>query len=281
MRQFRSIVPLLLTALGGCQPPLDSEARHAAETRQTDAPPSDSRPDPSGLGQQDVAPFALPASYASARAALLAGGWLPLRDAGCWANVGGRAEVCNVLPETEACSSDGRCVMHFGHVEQATVLRVTTYGDWSRWSLEGRDGLQVASSQASSVEAAPALACPASTFDGFLAAFASSEATRIAFTAPLVRVAELNSTEDGDFSREVLMRGREYAGFNIRHEGDAFRFVDAEGRIDPSPLPLDIGRTSNTYTVRYQYGMSEGNDYVFVAHAGCWRLVADPEPPTP
>jgi hypothetical protein len=35
------------------------------------------------------------------------------------------------------------------------------------------------------------------------------------------------------------------------------------------------------YSVSYEYGMSEGNSYVFLKQNGCWYLAADPEAPTP
>ncbi|WP_101926521.1 MULTISPECIES: hypothetical protein [Luteimonas] len=212
---------------------------------------------------------------------LLDAGWLPLRDPECWTNVGGTEEVCDVLPETEACSSDGHCIMHFGHAGQAKILRVTTYGDWSGWNLAGADGLQVKSSQEVLSTAAQPLACPASTFDEFLSVFAANEATRVAFTVPLVRVVELNSNNEGDFPREVLVRNGAYTGFNVRYEGGAFHYVDAGGKVDSTPLLLDVKPEDNTYLVRYRYGMSEGNSYVFEAYEGCWRLAADPEPPAP
>jgi len=40
-------------------------------------------------------------------------------------------------------------------------------------------------------------------------------------------------------------------------------------------------RAGNTFDVRYRYGMSAGNAYVFEALDDCWRLVADPEPHAP
>ncbi|NYZ63188.1 hypothetical protein [Luteimonas deserti] len=281
MLQFRSIFLLVLPALSACQPALESGAQRSTVALPVDAQRAASESADSERSRERAAEIALPAGYASARAALLGAGWLPLRDPECWTKVGGRAEVCNVLPETEACSSDGHCVVHFGHIGQAKLLRVTIYGDWAAPDLARAEGLEVKSSQESPVAATPSLACPASTFEGFLAAFAADEATRVAFTAPLVRVAELNSTDEGDVPRAVLIPGDVYAGFNVRHGNGAFHHVDAWGKVDPAPLPLDVKRADETYEVRYHYGMSEGNSYAFEAHEGCWRLVADPEPPAP
>ncbi|WP_394000197.1 hypothetical protein ACF3M1_09865 [Luteimonas sp. WGS1318] len=200
--------PVALTVLSACQQPVpDSGAHPLSATPQVAVQHADRAPVDLEGDRQAAAAFALPASYASARTELLGAGWRPLRDPECWTNVGGRAEVCSVLPETEACSSDGHCVMHFGHVGQAKTLRVITYGDWRKWNAAGTGGLQVKASQASTLATVPSLAYPASTFDGVLPAFAADEATRAAFTAPLVRVAELNSTDDGDVPREVLVRG--------------------------------------------------------------------------
>lgn len=280
MWRLRSVFPLVFFALLACQPALDP-AQASIASLQADPQHAASDAADSGPSGLSAAPPALPANYASARAVLLGAGWLPLRDPECWANVGGRAEVCNLLPETEVCSGDGYCVLHFGHVNESKTLRVTTYGDWARWNLPGADGLQLRSSQESSLATLSPLACPASTFDGFLSAFASSEATRLAFTAPLVRVAELNSTDEGDFPREVLVRGGAYTGFNVRYGRGMFHHVDAGGEVDPAPLPLEVKRAGNTFDVRYRYGMSEGNSYAFEALDGCWRLVADPEPPAP
>lgn len=281
MRHSRFIIALAVTASSACHPALNVDAPQSAAALPGAVQPGFADPVGSQAGSEATASAALSANYASARTALLEAGWLPLRDPGCWTNVGGRAEVCNVLPETEACSSEGHCVMHFGHLARAKTVRMTTYGDWTRWNLPGGDGMQVKSLQEAELTGAPGGTCPASSFDGFLLAFATDEATRIAFTAPLVRVVELNSTNEGDFPREVLVRGDAYAAFNVRYAGGTFHHVDAAGRVDPAPLPLDVKRVGTAYEVRYRYGMSEGNSYVFEAHAGCWRLAADPEPPTP
>lgn len=71
-------------------------------------------------------------AYQALREKLLAAGWLPLRDPQCWDNIGGEAAVCNQLPETESCSVDGRCIMHFASRQDRAKVRVGTEGPYEK-----------------------------------------------------------------------------------------------------------------------------------------------------
>ncbi|MGN6153727.1 MAG: hypothetical protein ACTHOH_17240 [Lysobacteraceae bacterium] len=251
-------------------------------------PPSTTTPPPAAAGTPAPAK-ALPSAvaegkpYATVRQALLADGWLPLRDPECWSNIGGDAPVCNQLPEVESCSSDGYCNMDFA--DGARRLEVTTYGPYDRWNTPGQESaLQVKSFELLPLPGADAAArCPSGDFDAFLKAFASDDGARLAFTAPLVKVAEIEDRGDeGYFPRMTYQTASAYRGFNVAYAGDAFHFVDGNGRRDPNPLSLKIGAPSpDRREVSYLYGMSEGNSYRFDLRDGCWRLTEDPRPPTP
>jgi hypothetical protein len=220
--------------------------------------------------------------YAAVRQALLADGWLPLRNPECWSNIGGDAPVCNQLPEVESCSSDGYCNMDFA--DGARRLEVTTYGPYERWNTPGQESaLQVKSFEVQPLSADVPPACPSNDFDAFLKVFASDDAVRTAFTAPLVKVAEIEDRgDDGYFPRMTYQTATTYRGFNVVYAGDAFHFVDGNGRRDPKPLALKIDAPSpDRREVSYLYGMSEGNSYRFDLLDGCWRLTEDPRPPTP
>jgi hypothetical protein len=231
--------------------------------------------------------------YAGLRKTLLDAGWLPLRDPMCWENVGGEARVCSELPEVESCSGDGRCAMNFASEKDGAKVRVTTYGDYGRWNTPGEESaLLVKSVSFSPVKAALAAAdpsaapvsprCPSRDFDAFLKAFATDPVVERRFTAPLVAVSELYSTDDGDLSRLVYVDGASYDDFNVAFAGDAFHFVDAEGKTDAAPLKLSVeAETEKVRKVRYLYGMSEGNSYRFEEQGDCWYLTEDPEPPSP
>lgn len=223
--------------------------------------------------------------YATLRGRLLQAGWLPLRDPACRENVGGEATVCFELPEVESCSGDGYCNMGFANAAAGKRMVVTTYGPYERWNTPGEEAaLAVRSWDVSVLGTAPAAApaCPSPEFDAFLKAFATDAQIRRAFTAPVVKVAELGGGEDGGETVPVYVDGAHYAGFNVVHDGKAFHFVDGEGATDPAALPLEIqARGADAREVRYRYGMSEGNSYRFERKDGCWRLTEDPEPPSP
>lgn len=233
--------------------------------------------------------FAVDMAYADLRKRLTDAGWLPLRDPMCRENVGGEARVCAELPEVESCSGDGHCVMHFANAEQGKRMRVTTYGPAERWNVPGEEAAFAVKSWdvsalepvAKSIEGAVP-ACPSRDFDVFLKAFASDPRIERAFTAPVVKVAELYSDDAGDKTRMVYVAGGAYDDFNVDHVDDAYRFVDSEGKVDTTPLELDIAREGDRMrAVSYRYGMSEGNSYRFEDRGDCWYLAQDPDAPAP
>jgi hypothetical protein len=230
------------------------------------------------------ADFAEDMAYATLRGRLIDSGWLPLRDPMCRENVGGTAPVCNELPEVESCSGDGRCVMHFANADDGKRIRVVTYGPYQRWNLPGEEAaLAVKSWQVTALASAAASpACPSRDFDAFLKAFATDDRVEQAFIAPLVKVAELYSDDKGDHARMVYMDGAGYDDFNVNYAGNAFHYVNAEGKVDRSPLSLEVTQDgASARVVRYRYGMSEGNSYRFEEKNGCWYLTQDPDAPAP
>lgn len=255
---------------------------------------------PATASSASVAPAAQPAAaasfaftqdmpYADLRRQLTDAGWLPLRDPMCRENVGGEALVCNDLPEVESCSGDGHCVMHFANAQRAQRIRVTTYGPYDRWNVKGEEAAFAVKSwqlaelaPAAKTAATSAVACPSRDFDAFLKAFASDDNIERAFTAPVVKVAELYSDDNGDHARMVYVDGRAYDDFNVDYAGNAYHFVNSEGKVDASPLTLNIAQENDTArVVRYRYGMSEGNSYRFENKGDCWYLSQDPEAPAP
>ncbi len=180
-------------------------------------------------------------AYQALREKLLAAGWLPLRDPQCWDNIGGEAAVCNQLPETESCSVDGRCIMHFASRQDRAKVRVGTEGPYENLGAPGhRDALKVKYWEFSGLDSqtSPPAACPSHDFDAFLKVFATDAEIKRSFTAPLVRVSELYSTDKGDFTRPVYSTAADFRAFNVLYRDAAFHFVDAEGKTDPAPLTL-------------------------------------------
>lgn len=227
--------------------------------------------------------------YADLRKRLTDAGWLPLRDPMCRENVGGAALVCGELPEVESCSGDGHCVMHFANAGEGKRIRVATYGPSERWNVPGEEAaFAVTSWEVSALDPAAksmdgALpACPSQDFDAFLKAFASDDRIERTFTAPAVKTAELGGGEDGDDTVLVYQPAAGYADFNVKYVGNAFHFIDANGKKDADSLALEVEpQGDDVRMVRYQYGMSEGNSYKFEKQAGCWYLTEDPDPPSP
>jgi hypothetical protein len=76
-------------------------------------------------------------AYADLRKTALTNGWVPLASPNCKSNVGGTALVCDQIPEVNACSSDGYCLMFFKHVDSGKRLSVTTYGPSDDWQTSG------------------------------------------------------------------------------------------------------------------------------------------------
>ena len=77
-------------------------------------------------------------AYADLRKTALMNGWVPLTSPDCKDNVGGPALVCNEIPEVNACSGDGYCLMFFNHQNSETRLSVTTYGPYDDWQTPGK-----------------------------------------------------------------------------------------------------------------------------------------------
>jgi hypothetical protein len=224
--------------------------------------------------------------YARLREAVMAAGWVPLRDPACRENVGSEATACNVLPETESCSGDGVCTMRFADPADGRSLQVTAYGPYARWNQPGEEATFAVRSWAldTANPAAARAACAATEdFDAFLKRYASDEAVRKASTAPVIELGELYADAQGnDAARTVHIAASDYRDFDIVYRDGAFHFVDAAGAVDPSPLPLKIESPSpDIRLVRFVYGMSEGNAYRFENRNGCWTMTGDPEPPSP
>lgn len=82
--------------------------------------------------------------YSAFRRALLGAGWQAPANPECVTGVyggdgtraAGESNVCRELPEIEACSADGYCVMNFSG-PSGRRIRVTTYGDYSAWRQPG------------------------------------------------------------------------------------------------------------------------------------------------
>lgn len=283
-RNFWILAIILFAA--ACKP--TEPAAEAAVAAQPAAPQPTTAPVEAAAPALESA-FTVDMAYADLRKRLTDAGWLPLRDPMCRENVGGEARVCGELPEVESCSGDGHCVMYFASANEGKRIRVTTYGPSERWNVPGEEAAFAVKSWdvsalepvAKSIEGA-APACPSRDFDVFLKAFASDPRIERAFTAPAVKVGELYSDDNGDHSRMVYIAGGTYDDFNVDYAQDAFHFVDSVGSVDRKPLRLDIeSKDANQRSVRYMYGVSEGNSYTFKLSSDCWYLTEDPEAPSP
>lgn len=97
-------------------------------------------------------------AYADFRNQLLAHGWMPVIDAGCKANVVGTnhvalcadnpdlatCQVCDQMPELNACSGDGHCLVRFQNTDNTEIMEATSYGMIEDWNVSGEDSrLQV------------------------------------------------------------------------------------------------------------------------------------------
>jgi hypothetical protein len=247
---------------------------------QSGAAPSASVP----TAEPDIAKsFQKDMVYSDLRKKLLAESWLPLRDPKCWENVGGKAEVCNYLPEVESCSADGYCKMRFAHRELGLRIQVGTYGPYNQENTVGSgSATSVRFWSFRKLDTPAAAACPSRDFDQFLSKFASDTSLARTFTAPVVKVVELLSDGEGDRPRPVYMQAADYSGFKVRYADGGFHYVDGEGAVDASPLRLKVSKESqDKRLVRYGLNMSEGNSYRFENTNGCWLLTEDPEAPAP
>lgn len=284
MRQ--PLLPLMIAALlaTACSPQ-DSAAVPQAPAAQAPAATQSAATSAPEAKPAIEAAFREGMPFADLRKQLLAAGWLPLRDPMCRENVGGTAEVCFALPEVESCSGDGYCNMHYANAAENRRISVTTYGPYDKWDVPGQESaLAVRSWKAAALPTAEAAApaCPSADFDAFLKAFASDEKIERAFTAPLVKVADLGAGVDGTDSVLRYDAGRDYAGFNVVWRDGAYHFAGPDGSVDKAPLALQVEPQGEAARiVRYGYGMSEGNSYRFEQRNGCWVLTEDPEPPSP
>jgi len=221
--------------------------------------------------------------YAELRKIVLADGWLPLKTPACKENVGGEAEICAELPELDACSGDGSCVMWFAE-GTGVLLRVNAYGDSRHWNTSGRENEFSAKSWEFSPAAAVAdkVACPAQKFEDFLTLFAGDKSLQTAFTKPLIKVEELvDDGEAGYGTRSVYVKKADYEDFNLAYLKDGFH-ATFNGDTGPKPISVDIKQENAvSYFVRFVYGVSEGNSYRFRKNSDCWYLDEDPEAPSP
>ena len=274
---------LLLTACKASVP-ADSATESHAPAEPTKSAPATPVAQPVASAVAIDAGFAKGMAYADLRKRVLAAGWLPVVDPACRENIGGEATICFDVPELEACSGDGHCNMHFADAASGREVAVHTYGPIERWNAPVDDkSLAVTGWEVSNVSAEKnAVACPSQDFDTFLKAFASDDKVRRAFTAPLVKVAELGGGETGDDTVMVYETAGAYGEFNVRYAGGKYHYVDSEGNVDADDLAVKSEPKGNgLMAVRYDYGMSEGNSYTFRLQDGCWWLSEDPEPPSP
>lgn len=227
-------------------------------------------------------------AYADFRKTILARGWLPFYDPACKKNVGGVASICNELMELESCSSDGHCVMRFAHGPSRNTLRVSTYGDYTKWDTPAREAemtvqsWDISTQDKQAFRASGAVACPAHEFDAFLKAFAQDKKIQKAFTRPLVKVAVLLDLGDEGYKNEETYISREdYEGFRLTHRSDGYHLVGDDGEVDPQPVKMEIKpETGGAFFVKVPYG-TEGISYRFRSEDGCWYLAEDPEPSSP
>lgn len=163
----------------------------------------------------------------------------------------------------------------------AMVLAVTTLleGCTEPGALAGSNGQKAA--PVSDPSANQTALCPGATFEKFLEAYASDDKVRREFTRPQVKVVTSDDIGEDSVVGTRMIDASEYSGFNLRHEGDGFHVVDADGVVDPETTSVSVKPEEAGYLVSYRYGMSEGNSYRFVKERGCWFLAEDPEPPSP
>ncbi len=88
-------------------------------------------------------------SYGMLRQQILATGWAVVNNGQCLSNVAGpnAAQICEALPELDACSADGYCKFVFQRTEngQAQTLEVVTYGEIQDWNVATNSRLAIRS----------------------------------------------------------------------------------------------------------------------------------------
>ncbi len=243
-------------------------------------------------------------AYADLRKSVIAAGWSPIIDSACKANVVGEdheifcathpeldsCKVCNDLPELSACSGDAYCGMSFSKGSQR--LHVATYGDFGdRYVTGDRSQLSVTgwdlSRAASSNDSATPLSsnrqvCLGKDFPTFLRVFAADDHAREQYTMPVVFVTDWknpNETSEGTIKKPVPRQ--QYRDFSLKYINGAFHEINSAGDVDSAVEDVQIQQKGANYFVRYTYGMSEGNSWLFKARNHCWYLAEDPEPSDP
>lgn len=285
MQAKYGVTGLMLVGLIACKPTAQAVEEASASKEQSEV---------ATAGASSMADaFRKGMPYAELRRGLTMAGWLPLRDAECWDKLGDQSAICNHLPEISQCDESGRCIMHFANLPEQRQAEVVTTGQYERGNAPGEeDSVKVERWSFSDLDSdiVTSTECPSLDFDAFLQRFASDNLVKQTFTSSLVKVAELRTDDEDGFYAEkegfhlelVYVPAAEYSGFNLAFRDGSFHFVNAEGQVDPNPLELTVtDEGANKRLVRYQYGMSEGNSYAFAKDGKCWRLIEDPDPPTP
>ena len=280
MSRNARLVPLFAVVMlaAACKPSAQPPAETAAEPSPAVVAAEVAAP---ATGLQVTLPEALAAGigFPEARAALAAAGWLPLQNrADCMGKLGDRSALCYSTPELASC--DGAdCMLDFANADAMQRLSVVvgapaesdpdetpTFGAVKSWAVSAF------------AAPAPAGACPATEFDGFLKVFAADPLVRARYTAPLVRVAQTVDRGDaGDQVQQTYVVAGNYTGFALSYrDGAWYPSVDAGA---PRPAPLDVrisAEDGGAYYVNVP-GNVEGVSYRFERHANCWRLAADPD----
>lgn len=121
--------------------------------------------------------------------------------------------------------------------------------------------------------------CPAEDFAGFLRAFASDERVRTARTAAAVSVTDwVDAGVLDPVERTTSVPKEEYQGFSLEFADGAYYHLDTDGNRYGDPVQVSISPRGPDVEVRYLFGMSEGNSWIFARRLDCWELVSDPEP---
>lgn len=220
-------------------------------------------------------------SYTTMRQTLLDAHWLPLRNPDCWTSLDKLAQVCNAFAEVQSCSRDNQCTVSFANMTEKRYIKIYVNGPWG--NSQDYSALSVSSWEFLPIQPVSGETCPSGDFTQFLQAFASDHKVKSAFTSPFVKVNELVEDESGDYgSQDVYISADQYQDFNLRYQDKGYHFIDYQGRVDPDALQINMNPIAvNQILVQFQYGVSEGNSYLFENINGCWFLVEDPQPPAP
>ena len=131
---------------------------------------------------------------------------------------------------------------------------------------------------APTASSAPGPTCPADNFEGFLRAFASDARVRDAFTAPAVTVTDwVDASVENPVEQTAQVPAARYSGFTLNFHAGGYYHLDADGNRYGDPVEVVTRPHGSGYEVRYVFGMSEGNSWLFKPDGDCWRLWADHE----